>query len=264
MVLGLGLALAGGTVTVDGCGRNSSVKVSRSQLERLISAGKLSEAEGVCRKVLQDNPEDHETRGSLANILCLQGDALLAEKGFFDRPTGVKVDKEPITAPKYAAARKMFESAETEARQALRKDSNNGRIRGTLGFALHRSGRSNQAIEELRSALNELKGQPGAAEVNNTLGLVYYESGKTAEALGCYQAALALDNAMPEVYRNLAVLYDEEVRFGRPESKDAAIRYYQLYREYSKGTKDAEVEKAIKELEGRGAAKSAPTAERRP
>ena len=88
LLLGLTLTLSVGSVVLIGCGRKGSGKVSGARLEQLIATGKLSEAETLCKKVLQNEPANVEARGSLAKILCLQGDALLYELGFFSRPDG--------------------------------------------------------------------------------------------------------------------------------------------------------------------------------
>jgi Flp pilus assembly protein TadD len=246
---------------VAGCGSQGPGKPTLARLELLVSNGKLADAEELCRKALQDRPNDAETRGALAMVLCLRGDAALAEAGYFSIE-GIKADgtREPITSPKYAAARKFFESAAAEAREALTQTPRNGRIRGTLGLALYRTGQTETAVDELKLAL---KDEADSAEINNTLGLISYEAGRNDEALSYYQAALALDNTMPEVCYNLAVLYQGEfAKLGRSELRDAAVRYYQLYSRFSKGARDAEVERAVRELEGRGKAEGAPAAGR--
>jgi Flp pilus assembly protein TadD len=247
----LALALTGIGFAAAGCGGQRVKKPTLARLEHLITTGKLTEAEELCRQAMKSDPNDYEARGSLAHVLCLEGDAALAEAGFFVRAERGKKDKEPIGSPKYAAARKLFESALAEARQASGQNPKNARIHGTLGLALYRTGEARQAVEELKAAL---KDDPNSAEINNTLGLICYEAGKTGEALSYYQTALALDNTMPEVCYNLAVLYDDEfARTGRAEARGAALRYYQLFRQYSRGTRDADVQKAIGELEGKGA-----------
>lgn len=248
LVLALGTAM----FAASGCGQGTP-EATPSRLAHLMATGQLTEAEALCRSVLKKTPDDAEARGSLAKVMCLQGDELLAKAGFFARSAAEK--REPITAPRYAEARKLFDAALTEAREALRKEPNNGRIRGTLGLALYRTGQSKEAVGELKAALTDLKEDLRAAEVHNTLGLICYDEGKTGEALSYYQAALSLDNTMPEVCYNLAVLYhDEFARLGKAEAREAAVRYYQLFRQYSRGARDEQIEKAIGELEGRGRA----------
>jgi len=235
--------------TVAGCGAAQPKAPSLGGLEGLISQRKLAEAEEVCRKVVQADPEDSGARGSLARVLCLRGDAALVELGFLERGR-----KEPATAPRFAAARKFFESAVVEARTALRRSPGDGRIRGTLGLALYRTGERELAVEELKAAL---KDEPKSAEINNTLGLICYETGKLDQALGYYQAALALQSDLPEACYNLAALYEEDyASTGKATSRNEAIRYYGLYRRYSKGAKDEQVEKAIKDLEAKAPAGS--------
>ncbi|GEM_PF-3266845 len=258
VVKALVLMLSVAVVTMSGCGQDTP-EPTQSNLAHLMDTGRLADAEAMCRSVLSKNPEDAEARGSLAKVLCLQGDELLGKAGFFARTSGGH--REPITAPKYAEARKLFESALAEATEALRKEPNNGRIRGTLGLALYRTGKTKEAVDELKAALKDLKDDLRAAEVQNTLGVISYDEGKSGEALSYYQAALSLDNTMPEVCYNLAVLYhDEYARLGRAEAREAALRYYQLFRQYSKGARDEQIEKAIGELEDRGRADGKPEA----
>jgi len=244
---------------VAGCGAAQPKKPSLAGLDGLITERKLAEAEELCRRIVQADPGDSEARGSLARVLCLRGDAALAELGFLERGR-----KEPATAPRYAAARKLFEAAVVEGRAALAASPGNGRVRGTLGLALYRTGQREQAVEELKSAL---KAEPQSAEINNTLGLICYETGRLDEALGYYRAALALQGDLPEACYNLAVLYEEDFgSTGKAASRDEAIRYYGLYRRYRRGDKDGRVEKAIRELEakapagGRGAGAPGPAA----
>jgi len=247
-----------------GCGSSGPDKPTLTSLDHLISNGRLAEAEEMLRKTLKDDAGDYEARAALAKVLCLEGDAELAKLGFFDRSAAGRNGRGTITDPRYEPARKLYESALAEAREALKKDPKNARIRGTLGLALHRTGDSKGAVDELKAAL---KDDPESAEVNNTLGLIAYEEGRTGEALSYYQTALALDNTMPETCYNLGVLYqDEFARNGRKDARDTAVRYFELYLRYNRGARDAEIEKTIKELEGQdrsgGAGASGPGAGR--
>lgn len=237
----LGCALSALAV---GCGLGGKPQRSATaQFEELVSQGKLAEAESLCRKTVQSNPNDWEARGKLVRVLCLQGEASLQEAGFFDKPAG-----EAAEAQKYSKARTLFGSAIAEAQTVLKDHPNLASVRATLGLALYRLGQTKQAVEELKRAISDNGELP---EAYNTLGLIHYEAGRTDEALACYQSALALQSDLPDTSYNVAVLYRGKSKQpgGTVADRDAAIRYYQLYLRSGRKEYSAQAKAALAELE---------------
>lgn len=225
-----------------GCGSAPEKSTKTSDVDRLVSEGRLAEAEAACRKVVQANPEDPLAHGLLAKVLCLRGDAALRDAGFF-----AKGNREPATGPRFVKAQPLFQDAITEARAALKRDAKLGSVRGTLGLALYRAGQAQKAEEELKAALQDA---PDSPEINNTLGLIAYAAGRRDEALTYYESALISNRDMPEANYNLGVLYQEKFeKSGREADRKLALKFFENCRRYTKGGSDAQVEEAVKKLE---------------
>lgn len=253
-----------------GCGSSEKQAAPGANLDKLIRDGKLAEAERVCRALVKKNDSDAVARGTLARVLCLRGDAVLAEIGFFDLdPEKAKKAKED---PHFEEALGFFQAAAAEARLVFKKLPEKkwpqfAEVRATLGLALHRLGRSEEAVRELKRAVAENRYEAGA---HNTLGLIYHESGRKDLALVHFQAALAANPGLAEAAYNLAVYYEDDLtdlaeaeqqarEMKTPPPKDlagrkagarkAAIRYYRHFLKESGGRRVEEVRARVRKLE---------------
>jgi tetratricopeptide (TPR) repeat protein len=86
-----------------------------------------------------------------------------------------------------------------------------------LGDALMEAGRTDEAIEHYRAAL-ELR--PGAVSAHNNLGLAYLYVGRTREAVEQLEITARLDPRSPEAHNNLGLAYKNTGRI------DEAIASY--------------------------------------
>src|SRR3990170_1166389 len=108
-----------------------------------------------------------------------------------------------------------------------------------LAFAYYNQGRTDEAIEEYRTALRL---RPNLASVHNNLGLVYYNQGRTDEAIEEYRAALRLKPELALAHLNLGLAYakkgyvDEAIEEFRnalrlkPDFTDAENNLRRVYR----------------------------------
>jgi tetratricopeptide (TPR) repeat protein len=185
-------------------------------VDRLVAEGRLAEAEKACRELVRkDDARAGLHRGNLARVLCLRGDEALRRAGFFDRDAARS--EKAKEHPAFAEAAEFFKAAEGEAQAAVEKPGSLGRAeltvaRSALGLAAYRQGKVREAAEELRRAIADgaVAGDGRSAGALNTLGLIYHETGRRAEALTCFLAALQADPGLSEAAYNLAVYFEDE------------------------------------------------------
>jgi predicted Zn-dependent protease len=72
-------------------------------------------------------------------------------------------------------------------REALRLAPDSAAITDSLGWALHKTGRTDEAIPYLERAA---RGEPADVEINEHLGDAYYAAGRRIEARFAWRAAL--------------------------------------------------------------------------
>lgn len=103
-----------------------------------------------------------------------------------------------------------IEQAITHVREALRLRPDHAEAHNTLGYAMQRLGRFDEARRHYEDARRL---HPGLASPHNNLGVLAYLEGRLEEAVVHYRDALARDGRDPEALRNLGlVLLD----LGRP------------------------------------------------
>jgi tetratricopeptide (TPR) repeat protein len=134
--------------------------------EQYRQAGRLGEAEDLCRRVLSAQPQSAEAEHLLGIIAHQSG--RLAE-----------------------AIEHVARAAEIDGRVAL--------YRANLGEMYRLSGRPDRAAEEARRALALNPDYPGAL---NNLGIALYEQEQYEEALRCYDRAVALDASFTDAHSN--------------------------------------------------------------
>jgi Flp pilus assembly protein TadD len=111
-----------------------------------------------------------------------------------------------------------------------------------LGIALERLGRTSEAEQAFRSALER---KPDEALAYNQLGILYREEGRFAEARRAYERALEIDASYAQAHLNLGILLDLYLQ--QPEG---ALEHYQRYRELA-GDTQGTVEKWVTDLKRR-------------
>lgn len=143
------------------------LQATLSQAVSHFQAGRLDQAEALCRRALDVAPDQPEALNLLGVILSERGNPLLALKA---------LDRSIALDPRRPA------------------------FHGNRGEILRRWGLPEEAIESCRRAL-EL--EPRAADALNTQGLALMQLGRAPEAVRCFQAAREANPAMPEPAYNL-------------------------------------------------------------
>jgi tetratricopeptide (TPR) repeat protein len=134
--------------------------------EQYSRAGRLGEAEDLCRRVLAAQPATAEAEHFLGILAHQSG--------------------------------KLAEAIE-HVRRAVAIDDKVALYHANLGEMYRLSGRSDLAEAQARRAL-ELN--PSHAGALNNLGIALYEQGRYEEALGCYERAIALEPGFPDAHSN--------------------------------------------------------------
>jgi tetratricopeptide (TPR) repeat protein len=259
--------LAGHLFFLNGCGDGGNTAPPGADLDGLLAAGKLAEAEKLCRELVRkDDTRANLHRGNLARVLCLRGDAVLKAAGFFD-PDPKKAE-EARKSERYRAGVKYFQEAEEVSRGVLDHPGKSGKVelakvRATLGLAVYRQDglkRAKEAVRQLKQAVAE-GDRLGAA--HNTLGLIYYDYGEREKAVTHFRAALQAEPGLFEASYNLAVYYEGEVadldaeeaaarEKGRKVPADLAERRrtarrsaLEYYRRYERETKGRKIEREV-------------------
>lgn len=129
------------------------LQATLSQAVGHFQAGRLDQAEALCRRALDVVPDQPEALNLLGVILSERGNPLLALKAL-DR--------------------------------SIALDPSRPAFHGNRGEILRRWGLPEEAIESCRRAL-EL--EPRAADALNTQGLALMQLGRAPEAVRCFQAA---------------------------------------------------------------------------
>jgi tetratricopeptide (TPR) repeat protein len=163
--------------------------------------GRLDEAAGIYRAVLQGSPNHVDSLHYLGVICNQQG---------------------------------RREEAERLLRRALQLDPNAAAIANDLGIALAGRGRFDEAIEQYRRAM---AAKPNFIDAHNNLGTALQALSRWDEAVGAFEKALAIDPGAAAVRNNLGIAYasisrhDEAIACYREaiaSQPDLAEPYYNL------------------------------------
>ncbi len=208
---------------------------------RYWAAGKLAEAEAVCRSILVDAPEHTlalQLLGAIAeqvgrldvacnlfgraaalNPSCAETQSnfsyVLNQEGRFDEAISVAneaIRLNPCFAPAYNnLGRALLALGHTPAaieacQRALMLDPNSAFAAVNLGNALARAGRSDEAIDSYHQALRI---EPRLPAAHNNLGVALTERGQVDQAIDCFQRALSAQPADADTHLNLGgALFD--------------------------------------------------------
>ncbi|MEJ0066362.1 MAG: tetratricopeptide repeat protein [Caulobacteraceae bacterium] len=185
---------------------------------RLHTAGRLDEADGAYRKVLQQDPNHAASLHGLGAI-AHQGGRYERAVELISRAAAIDPAVAPYRSSLGNALKALGRPEEAEAayRAALLIDAGDPVALNNFGNLLQGMGRSDEAIELYRRAL-ELR--PGNPVTHNNLGNALAALGRFSEAAALYERALALRPDYAEAEYNLANLRADEGRL------DEAIARY--------------------------------------
>ena len=168
-------------------------------------AGRLQEAEQLCRQVVQTDANHIDALHLLGLIAARTGRDDLA-LDYLEAAVRLKPDfaeAHNILGIVLVKQRKLAEAVD-RFRQALRAQPDHAMAHGNLGNALREQGDLDAAVASFREAVR-LK--PDFAEAYNNLGSVLQQQGQLEEAEACLRQALRLRPDYAEVAYNLGILH---------------------------------------------------------
>ncbi|MGH8682546.1 MAG: tetratricopeptide repeat protein [Burkholderiales bacterium] len=166
-------------------------------------AGRLAEAERICRQVLQLEPRNVDALqllGLVAHQLGMNAEAveLIESAHRFGRPRAASLNslgKAYLGLGRSDAARRCF-------RKALALQPDSAEVHNNLGVALRELGRPDEAEQSYRRAAAL---RPGDAQAHYNLGNALRDLGRLDEAGQSYRKALALQPGYAEAHNNFAI-----------------------------------------------------------
>ncbi|BCK86457.1 photosystem I assembly protein Ycf3 [Sideroxyarcus emersonii] len=171
-------------------------------------AGRLGEAEMVCRQILRVEPGQPD-------VLHMLG-VIASQAGKYD--TAVELFGDVLKmAPDFAQAhynmanalKEMgkLDEAITSYRKAISRKPDYAKAYHNLADVLQTQGKLAEAAASYRAALRI---DPGLADTQYSLGTALYEQGKLDEAVASYRKAIALKPGYAEAYNNLGTALKEQ------------------------------------------------------
>ncbi|WP_448207827.1 O-linked N-acetylglucosamine transferase family protein [Azospirillum sp. sgz302134] len=189
-----------------------------AQAVALENAGRLAEAEGVCRKALQADPENPvllHRLGLVVHRLGRPGEAA----ALFQKSLAIRKDLDvALDFGAVLAAISHWQGAVTVYGAALRLAPDSIDARYGLALAHHMQGRAAEAEAHYRAVL---AARPDLGPVHDNLGLTLQAQGRFAEAVAAHREAARLSPADAGAWNNLGTALQQA---GQPAEAEAAHR----------------------------------------
>jgi Flp pilus assembly protein TadD len=170
-------------------------------IPRLLQAGRLPEAEAVCRQIVAQSPHHAEALYWLGITAIAAGrypDAVdLLQKAIAEAPTRAAYHCDLGAAQRLLG---QLEAAVGCYQRALSLEPNLPDAHLNLGEVLHRLGRFEEAILHCRQTLAL---RPADAAALNHLGNALAKTGRWEEAIAAYRQALSFQPTYAEAHNNL-------------------------------------------------------------
>jgi tetratricopeptide (TPR) repeat protein/ADP-heptose:LPS heptosyltransferase len=211
--------------------RADTTTVTMAAALRCFQAGKLVEAERLCRQALQVKPDDPEAL-HLLGILAHQSGHADAAIASIERAVRLKPDwPEALTnLGAMHAEQGRLKEAVACFRQALAVAPNLAATHANLGSALVKLGQPAEAEQSFRLALRL---QPDSADIHANLGVALTEQGRLEEALACYDHALRLRSDLASAH------YHRGLTLSRQKKWEQAVASYRQAVHYQPAYVDA-------------------------
>jgi predicted TPR repeat methyltransferase len=195
-----------------------------------LSAGRLAEAESICRQILAVHPQQAEALHSLGIIHYHLGNALY-ERGQLEDAIGAYRQALALRPDFVEAFNNLAgalqqqghtDEAITAWRRALALRPDIATIHNNLGNALRSSGQLAEAVNAFHRA-TEL--EPGMAAAHYYLGQALRDQGQADGAIAAYQRALQLDPGYAEAHASLGTVLQQHGRLREATAAyQAAVR----------------------------------------
>ena len=168
-------------------------------------AGRLPQAESICKQILQSHPDQPvalHLLGVIAHQVGKNDDAV----GMITKALDIEPDYAEAHNNLGSALLKLgkLEEAKISYRKALDIKPDYAEVHTNLGNTLKHLGKPEEAIASYNKAI-EL--QPDFAEAHNNLGNALKELGKLEETAASYRQAIALKPDFAEAHYNLGLLF---------------------------------------------------------
>jgi predicted O-linked N-acetylglucosamine transferase (SPINDLY family) len=186
---------------------------------QLQHAGRLQEAEHLCRQILQAEPA-HAEALHLSGLLAHQRGQHKAALAYLRQALALKPAADSIHANLGMVYRSLGQKEDAAAcyREALRLRPDLPQAHNNLGNVLREQGKLPEAVDSFRRALQL---RPDFPEAHSNLGAALRELGRPDEAIACFQAALRLRPDHAPAYNNLGNALRE---LGRLDDAVASFR----------------------------------------
>lgn len=181
-----------------------------------LRAGRLDDAELVCRGILRSVPEHADSLNVLGIIALQRGQAAVA-RDFLEKALTQDAQNPAYHAnlAKILVAQENPSESEVHFREALRLDSNNADAYAGFGHLL----RSQKRLSEASDCFSELvRLRPDDPDLYAVYGSVLQDAGRLREAELRYREACYLKPDYPEVFNNLGNLLQAAGRFSEAEA----------------------------------------------
>ncbi|MDA0230639.1 MAG: tetratricopeptide repeat protein [Proteobacteria bacterium] len=183
------------------------------------NAGRLSEAERVCEKILRKDP-DHPVTLHLLGVITHRLGRNEAAADLIAKALDLRPD---MTAAHFNHALALtalgrLDEAIASYRKALALKPDYPEAHNNIGNALQNLQRPKEAVASFQAAL-ALK--PNYAAAHNNLGLALRDLGELGEAMASYHKALAIMPKYAEAHANLGLVLQE---MGNPEEAVTSYR----------------------------------------
>jgi protein O-GlcNAc transferase len=194
---------------------NSKLPTQSATLEVAISAfnaGRLGEAEDVCRELLGADEKCAGAWSLMARMAALNGD--LETAGEF---ASVACQLEPSNPACLSAHAEVLldagalDDAETRIREALAVQPGSAQNLSTLGRILSAKGENASALEAFEQALRLDRNNPGILIQH---GLALQEANRGKDAIAALRKACSNDPDSPEPLIHLGMLLEKNARYG--------------------------------------------------
>jgi protein O-GlcNAc transferase len=199
---------------------------SPAAIERLMAdalehyqAGKLAEAEILCRKILAVQPA-HMTSLNILGAAACQAGKLEEGVAWFRRAVTARPDdpRAYVNLGNALNELRMLDDAAASYRRAVELDPNSADAINGLGTALRKQGHLAGAVTLYRRAIGI---RENYAEAYNGLGNAFLEEGKLDEAVQSYGRAIAIRPDYADAEGNLGIVLQ---KLGRIEEAIASYR----------------------------------------
>jgi Flp pilus assembly protein TadD len=179
-----------------------------SDAVRCYQVGGLQQAEAICRRILDGQPQHGDALDLLGVVSHRKGESGAA-LACFARAITVNARNPMYRNHKGVVHKDRGELVEATTcfREALQLDPKYAEAHNNLGAALEGQGKMIEALAHYREAVR-LK--PDFVEAHNNLGFALQDRGEIAEGLAHYREALRLRPTFAEAHNNLGLLLQEQ------------------------------------------------------